>query len=605
MEPYPGMKNAPASSVYDPALPLPSAVQMEQCVLSCLLQAPEFALEAIGTRLRAEHFSLEAHSLLFDIILAQSNAAKPVDPVAITQVLYDRGLIGKVVGPAFVTDIFTASPNPSHAAYYGEIVIEKWRQRQFVLKTMAATNTVMTGQLDPATGLNGVIEDLESALMVLSQQKLHTTHGERSGENVLLETIDSLIVRHRHKGKILGLQFGFADLDRRVNGFQKEDFIVLGARAAMGKTCMATSIAERVALDAINNGNRPVYMFTLEMSDRQIMERSLLGRARIGLTKGRTGMFTDAEASVLYAARKSLAATRGQPLEFRTAHLAGDALEGWEAYAIKKGLPDRMKKGEWQDYLKDGGVAVQRFAASVAAIASGTLSFYDGYGVSVQELRTAIRQWVRRIGWDRTGEEMAPPLVIVDYLQLVKPSLKKNAGDPRLTSIEVCEALKGLAKELGIIIMGLAQVKVNAKRPEAEPDLYDLKESGSYAEYADYAFMIHRQAYYRKWHTLTEEKQKEWKDRADDKANDEVRLAAGISQDDWCGQVWYEAHGQILIRKARHCATEDVNVWFDGPGVRFLGITGKLYSNNPGEREHRAPSAPAQQAYMGDDFLND
>lgn len=586
-EPLPGSKAdhaRRAAPMADPGLPLPTAVDMERCVISALMQAPAHAMDVIGARLRGEHFSVPAHAALWDICVQQINTGRPVDPVSVTQVLYDRGLVAEFGGPAFVSEIFTASPNPAHAAHYGTQVHEKWRQRQCALHCSTALSAILAG-IEPHA-LTEIIGDLESRLMVLGQETLNTTKGLRTGEDVMMDTLATLQTRHRNKGKILGLQFGFPDLDRRINGFQREDFLIVCARPAMGKTSLATSFAENVAIESVNRENRPVLMFTLEMSDAQIMERSLLGRARIGLGKGRTGMFSDAEAAVLYAAKKSLAATRGQSTAARRTALILESLDSLEAYCTKKGRFENMNKGELADFFKEARGSIERFAAAVTATANGLFHFYDGYGVTVQEIRSTIRQWIRRIGWTRESNAMAPPLVVIDYLQLVKPSQKKNIGDPRLTAVEVCEAMKGTAKELGIVIMGLAQVKTNDKRPDAEPQLSDIKESGAFGEYPDYVFTLHRQSYYKHWDKLTEEQQEDWNTRAT--SHKKAREASGLPEDEWNGEAYYRGHAKIGIKKARHCPTDDITVFFRGPEVRFIPITDELYSTNAAHREQPA-----------------
>src|SRR6188474_1344043 len=111
----PGKKKpSDASALYDPARAMPSAVDMERCVISCMMQAPDFAVGLAMEKLTPEHFSVEAHSLLFEMVVRQFDAGKPVDPVSLTQLLHDRDLIGKVGGPAFVSEVYTASPNPAH-----------------------------------------------------------------------------------------------------------------------------------------------------------------------------------------------------------------------------------------------------------------------------------------------------------------------------------------------------------------------------------------------------------------------------------------------------------------------------------------------------------
>ena len=107
-------KPSDASALYDPGRAMPSAVDMERCVLSCMMQAPDYAVGMAMEKLSPDHFNGEAHATLYDLIVRQFDAGKPVDPVSITQVLYDRDLIGRIGGAGAVTEIYTAAPSPAH-----------------------------------------------------------------------------------------------------------------------------------------------------------------------------------------------------------------------------------------------------------------------------------------------------------------------------------------------------------------------------------------------------------------------------------------------------------------------------------------------------------
>ncbi|MFN7287230.1 MAG: DnaB-like helicase N-terminal domain-containing protein, partial [Verrucomicrobiota bacterium] len=118
-------KPSDASALYDPGRPMPSALDMERCVLSCMMQAPDFAVGLAMERLTPDHFNSEAHASLYDIIVRQFDGGKPVDPVSITQVLFDRDIIGQMGGAATISEIYTAAPSPAHVSHYAEQVQQK------------------------------------------------------------------------------------------------------------------------------------------------------------------------------------------------------------------------------------------------------------------------------------------------------------------------------------------------------------------------------------------------------------------------------------------------------------------------------------------------
>jgi replicative DNA helicase len=87
------------------------------------------------------------------------------------------------------------------------------------------------------------------------------------------------------RGSITGLSTGFHELDRMTNGLHEGEMFVIAARPSMGKTALAMNIAEHVALD----GDKPVAVFSLEMSAQQLVQRLLCSRARVNSKNLRDG----------------------------------------------------------------------------------------------------------------------------------------------------------------------------------------------------------------------------------------------------------------------------------------------------------------------------
>ncbi len=82
------------------------------------------------------------------------------------------------------------------------------------------------------------------------------------------------------------LSTGFTSLDKALNGgFSNTDFVILGARPAMGKTSLALNIAQHIVLKE----HKAVAIFSLEMSKNQLMKRMLCTEAEVNNTRLRTG----------------------------------------------------------------------------------------------------------------------------------------------------------------------------------------------------------------------------------------------------------------------------------------------------------------------------
>jgi replicative DNA helicase len=106
----------------------------------------------------------------------------------------------------------------------------------------------------------------------------------------------------------------------------------------------------------------------------------------------------------------------------------------------------------------------------------------DTFSPTVMEIRRACR----RI----KAENKNLALVVIDYLQLIKPS---RDGKPNDQVSEISRNLKGLAKELDVPVIALSQLSRNVEmRDSTVPRLSDLRDSGALEQDSDVVIFIHR-----------------------------------------------------------------------------------------------------------------
>src|SRR5690606_12054829 len=132
-----------------------------------------------------------------------------------------------------------------------------------------------------------LIEDAETKLFEVSQR--HVKQDIESIENILSGSFDRLDELHKDKGKLRGVPTGYRDLDNILAGLQPSDLIILAARPSMGKTAFALNLAHNVAVKA----EKPVLLFSLEMSKEQLVDRLLAAEAGVNAWNLRTGNLTD------------------------------------------------------------------------------------------------------------------------------------------------------------------------------------------------------------------------------------------------------------------------------------------------------------------------
>jgi replicative DNA helicase len=144
-------------------------------------------------------------------------------------------------------------------------------------------------------------------------------------------------------------------------------------------------------------------------------------------------------------------------------------------------------------------------------------------------------------------------LIVVDYIQLMRSSSKNN--DNRVQEIsEITQGLKALAKELSVPVLALSQLsRAVEQRDDKQPQLSDLRESGSIEQDADVVMFVYREAYYleRKQPKLGSIEHAEWQS----KMNDVNGLA------------------DIILGKQRHGPTGTIKVEFEGIYTKFKDLT--------------------------------
>jgi replicative DNA helicase len=127
-----------------------------------------------------------------------------------------------------------------------------------------------------------------------------------STKELVMEAIEQIERLYENRGSVTGLPTGFVELDRMTSGLHPSEMIVIAARPSMGKTALAMNIAEHVAMDV----GKPVAVFSLEMSSRQLVQRLLCSRAKVDLQKVRNGFLSERDFPNLTTAAARLAAAK-------------------------------------------------------------------------------------------------------------------------------------------------------------------------------------------------------------------------------------------------------------------------------------------------------
>ena len=260
----------------------PHSVEAEQSVLGSILLDKE-AMISVSETLVPEDFYKEEHKVIYESMLKLYNSQSEIDLITLTDELRDQGYLDDIGGIAYITSLSTVVPTTSNIKYYVNIVKEKSISRQLI----SAANDIINLGYDGSAKVEYVLENAEKKIFDISQER--ATNDFQPINQVISEALSMLEKLYEEKNDVTGLTTGFRDLNKKINGLQRSDLLLIAARPAMGKTAFALNLVQNAAL----KGDASVAVFSLEMSKEQLVQRMIASQSTVELKKIKTGTLAD------------------------------------------------------------------------------------------------------------------------------------------------------------------------------------------------------------------------------------------------------------------------------------------------------------------------
>ncbi len=280
-------------SAYQP----PHSLEAEQAVLGSILIDSRCLTDIVGL-LKPEDFYLEQNRELFETIYTMFNFSQTIDPVTVLDKLKELGYFHDN-SRDYVLQLMEITPTAAHAQRYANIVKDK-----AMLRGLADAAADITQMVHEQVGTPA--EMLESA-----EKKIYALRKGERGDSlehigtVLHKVFDRLEELSQSDSAIPGLSTGLRDLDRKINGLNKSDLILVAARPAMGKSAFALNIGLNVA----KKYNKTVAIFNLEMSREQMAMRLMSAESYVNSQTLATGKLSEEEWGKLCEASSALSQT--------------------------------------------------------------------------------------------------------------------------------------------------------------------------------------------------------------------------------------------------------------------------------------------------------
>ncbi|AWH79316.1 replicative DNA helicase [Clostridioides difficile] len=260
----------------------PHSVESEQSILGSILLDKD-AIITVTETIKPDDFYKEAHKIIYECMITLSNKGEPIDLITLTEELRKQGHLNDIGGISYITSLSTIVPTTSNVKYYADIVKEK----SVLRKLIKASNEIINLGYSGATKIEDVLEQAEKSIFDISQEK--TSDDFKSINLVLMDAYDMIEKLYTNKSDVTGITTGFKDLNKKINGLQRTDLILIAARPAMGKTAFSLNLVQNAAL----KGDASIAVFSLEMSKEQLVQRMLSSQSSVELKKIKTGTLND------------------------------------------------------------------------------------------------------------------------------------------------------------------------------------------------------------------------------------------------------------------------------------------------------------------------
>jgi len=442
------------------------------------------------------HFYDPLHGRIFEIAAQRIQKNALASPVTLKAFMQDDEGLAEVGGPAYLARLAGASVSVFAARDYAQMIYDLAIRRD--LMAIGEEITDKAQHMEVNNEPSEQIVEAEQRLYALSEQG-QVDSGFQSFLKALKSAVDMANAAYQRDGGMAGISTGLTDMDKKLGGLHPSDLLILAGRPSMGKTSLATNIAFNIAKN---------------------YKKGTLPDGTVGAVQGGVVGFYS--------------------LEMSSEQLAARILS--EAAEIES---QRIRSG---DMAED---EFRRLVEAAKTLESCPLYIDDTAALPISQLAARARRLKRTHGLD---------VLIVDYLQLVRPA---SAKDSRVNEVtEITQGLKAIAKELNIPVIALSQLSRQVEnREDKRPQLSDLRESGSIEQDADVVMFVYRGEYYKE------------REKPADHETDKM-----MAWQDEMGQLHGKA--EVIIGKQRHGPIGSIDLAFEGKFTRFTDLAPQRYGNN-------------------------
>ncbi|MFH2096611.1 MAG: replicative DNA helicase [Bacteroidota bacterium] len=256
----------------------PQAVELEEAVLGAVMLEKN-AIHVVTEFLKPECFYKDAHRTIFEVIMKLFKEMKAIDMLTVSDELRNQRKLEEVGGYLYITMLTSKIASAAHLEFHARIIVQKYIQRELI----RVSSEIQKRAFDDNEDIDNLLDFSENELFNIAQGSIKK---DVASITVLIDDAFKHIEKAGEKGEgLIGVPSGFTSIDRITSGWQKSDLVIIAARPSMGKTAFVLSMARNIAVEH----NRPVAIFSLEMSSLQLVNRLIVSETHIPGEKIKNG----------------------------------------------------------------------------------------------------------------------------------------------------------------------------------------------------------------------------------------------------------------------------------------------------------------------------
>jgi len=272
----------------------PQAIDLEEAVLGAMM-IDKKGLDEVVDILNPDIFYKPDHQVIFRAILNLFENTEPIDILTVSNELRRMGELDAAGGDYYLVQLSQKISSSAHVEFHARIIIQKYIQRELI----RVSGEIIHDSYDETIDVLDLIDGAENKLFEITNGNFNK--GAETAQSLVRQALDNIQEMGKKEG-LSGVPSGFTKVDKVTNGWHPADLVIIAARPGMGKTAFVLSMAKNMAI----THNKAVALFSLEMSNVQLITRLIASETGISSEKLKKGNLAQHEWQQLNTKVKTL-----------------------------------------------------------------------------------------------------------------------------------------------------------------------------------------------------------------------------------------------------------------------------------------------------------